>query len=57
MTWKAFVRTTRPSFYALVLKYDVLVKITSLTGSFSHEELNRPGTFWRNHTTATPTVG
>ena len=34
---------------------DVLVKTTSLTGSFlSHEELNRPGTSWRNPTTATP---
>ena len=34
-------------------------EIISLTGSFSHtchnEELNRPGTFWRNHTT-TPSL-
>ena len=57
MTSKAFGRTTRPSFYAFVQKYNVLVKFTSLTGSSSHEEFNRPGTFWRNPTTATPTVG
>ena len=34
-------------------------EITSLTGSSSHEELNRPGTLWPNHTpstTATPTT-
>ena len=42
----------------LVQKYNKCTReITSLTGSSSHEELNRPGTFWRNHTTATPTVG
>ena len=44
MTWKdlkAFVRTTRPSFYALLLKYNVLTReITSLTCSSSHDELN-----------------
>ena len=27
MTWKAFVRATRPSFYVLVQKYNVLVKM------------------------------
>ena len=27
MTWKAFVRKTRPSFYALVLKQYVLGKL------------------------------
>ena len=45
----AFVPTTRPSFYALVHKYSVLVilRVTSLVGSFSNEEFNRPGTFWR----------
>ena len=32
-------------------------EITQLTGSSSHEELNRPGTFWPNITTATLTVG
>ena len=32
-------------------------EIISLTGSPSHEELNRPGIVWRNHTTAAPTVG
>ena len=53
MTWKAFVRTTRPSFYALVLKqYEFNREHTSIIGSSSHEELNRPGTFWPNPTTA-----
>ena len=32
-------------------------EISSLTGGSSHEELNRPERFWRNHTIATPTVG
>ena len=32
-------------------------EISSLTGSSSHEELDRPGTLWRDHTTATPIVG
>ena len=30
-------------------------EITSVTDSSSYEDLNRPGTFWPNHTTATPT--
>ena len=51
MTSKAFVRKTRPKFYALVQK-KITRENTSLTGSSSHEELNReelncPGTFWR----------
>ena len=58
MTSKALVRTTlRPSFYALVLKHTCTRGIASLTCSSSHEELSWPGTFRRNHTTATPTVG
>ena len=40
ITSKAFVPTTRPSFYALVL-VTVLVKLLSLTCSSSLEELNR----------------
>ena len=47
MTWKAFVRTTRPSFYALFQKQYDLVIFFSLTGGSSHEELNWPGAFWR----------
>ena len=31
-------------------------EITPLTGSSSHDELNPPGTFYRNPTTETPTV-
>ena len=41
MAWKAFVRTTRPSFYALVVLKYCARAIASLTGSSSHEELNR----------------
>ena len=48
-------RTTRPSFCASVLKKKCTRGITSLTGSSSHEELNRPGTFGAK--TATPAVG
>ena len=58
MALKAFVRTTRPSFYALqVVLKQYTREITSITGSSSHEALNWPGTFRRNHTTATTTVG
>ena len=32
-------------------------EIASLTDTSSHEELNWPETFWRNHTAASPTVG
>ena len=62
MIWKAFVRTTRPGFYALlivvVLKH-VLVKLLDqrLTASSSLQELNRAGTLLVNPTTATLTVG
>ena len=59
MTSKAFVRTSRPSFYALVLKQYVLVKLLDqwITSSSSLEDLNWTGTLLVNPTTATPTVG
>ena len=56
MTSKAFVRTARPSFYALLSPQSTRTReITSLTSSSSHEKLNRPETVWRNPTTATRT--
>ena len=50
MTSKAFVRTTRPNFHALSAKKQCTREISSMTGNSSHEELNRPGTLWHNHT-------
>ena len=46
---KAFGRTTRPRFCAFSPKMKCTREITSLTGSSSHEELNRPGTFSRRN--------
>ena len=61
MTSKAFVRTTRPSFYALDLKHTHIHmhtrEIAALAGRSSREELDRTGTLLVNPTTATPTVG
>ena len=54
---KAFVRATRPSFYALVLKSIYTHEITRPTGGLSHEELNRAGIPFFGTKSATPTVG
>ena len=57
MTSKAFVRTTRPSFRALVLKPSMLMQLLDfMTDSYcssSLEELNRTGILLVNPTTAT----
>ena len=49
---KKFLRKTRPSFYALVQKKKYSGENSSLTGSSSHDDLNRPGTFWRRKSNA-----
>ena len=46
IAWKAFVRTTRPRFYGLVLRRIYVGEVTRLAGSSSLDDLNRPGTFW-----------
>ena len=56
MTWKAFVRATRPTFPCPSLSTSCTRKIVELTGSSSLEELNRTGTLLVNTTTATPTL-
>ena len=58
MISKAFVRTIRPSIFALVLKQIVLVKLPHQPAApHMRSSLSRPGTFWRNHSTAPHTVG
>ena len=56
MTSEAFVPTTRPSFYALVLKTQCTREITSLNGSSSHMRNSIDQGLFRAKT-VTPTVG